>query len=63
MAVAAVDTEGMSAAEAQRTFLGCDIEEAFRSHAMVFAAEDARTTRQVVDWQKWWSEQVEARFI
>lgn len=59
MAVEAVDSQGMSAADAQRKFLGCDLDEAFRSHAMVFAAEDARTKRQVVDWKKWWTEQVE----
>ncbi|PSN72094.1 NAD(P)-binding protein [Corynespora cassiicola Philippines] len=59
MAVEAVDSQGMKAAEAQRKFLGCDLDEAFRSHAMVFAAEDARTQRQVVDWKRWWSEQVE----
>ncbi|KAL1610338.1 hypothetical protein SLS60_002004 [Paraconiothyrium brasiliense] len=61
MAVEAVDSRRMSAANAQREYLGCDLEEAFRSHAMVFAAEDARTKRQVVDWKKWWAEQVEAQ--
>jgi predicted dehydrogenase len=60
-AVAAVDGEEMGAAEAQRTFLGCDVEEAFRSHAMVFAAEEARTSRQVVDWKTWWSLRVESQ--
>ncbi|KAJ4349824.1 uncharacterized protein N0V89_008443 [Didymosphaeria variabile] len=61
MGVEAVDSKRMSAADAQREFLGCDLEEAFRSHAMVFAAEDARTKRQVVDWKKWWADQVEAQ--
>ncbi|KAF1947837.1 streptomycin biosynthesis protein StrI [Clathrospora elynae] len=61
MAVNAVDSKAMSAADAQREFLGCDLEEAFRSHAMVFAAEDARTKREVVDWKKWWSERVESQ--
>lgn len=60
MAVEAVDSKRMSAADAQREFLGCDLEEAFRSHAMVFAAEDARTKRQVIDWKKWWADLVEA---
>jgi hypothetical protein len=59
MAANAVDEKGMATADAQREFLGCDLDEAFRSHAMVFAAEDARTKRQVVDWKKWWEEQVE----
>ncbi|KAF1841994.1 streptomycin biosynthesis protein StrI [Cucurbitaria berberidis CBS 394.84] len=61
MAVNAVDSGTLSAADAQVKFLGCDLEEAFRSHAMVFAAEEARTQRQVVDWKKWWSERVESQ--
>jgi hypothetical protein len=61
MAVNAVENEAMPAAQAQREFLGCDLEEAFRSHAVVFAAEDARTERKVVDWKKWWSEKVESQ--
>lgn len=58
-AVDAVDHGDMAAAEAQRQFLGCDIEEAFRSHAVVFAAEEARTGRKVVDYKEWWSDRVE----
>jgi hypothetical protein len=54
MAVNAVHNEAMPAAQAQREFLGCDLEEAFRSHAVVFAAEAARTEKKVVDWKKWW---------
>lgn len=61
MAANAVDSGAMSAAGAQRNFLGCDVEEAFRSHAMVFAAEEARSKRQVVDWKKWWSNNVDAQ--
>ncbi|KAF1830705.1 streptomycin biosynthesis protein StrI [Decorospora gaudefroyi] len=61
VAVNAVNSGDMPAADAQRKYLGCDVEEAFRSHAMVFAAEDARTKRQVVDWKKWWSERVESQ--
>ncbi|KAL1799902.1 hypothetical protein ACET3X_000244 [Alternaria dauci] len=61
MAVNAVDSGAMPASDAQRQYLGCDLDEAFRSHAMVFAAEDARTKRQVVDWKKWWTESVEYR--
>ncbi|KAF2473325.1 streptomycin biosynthesis protein StrI [Lindgomyces ingoldianus] len=62
MAVEAVDNQGMSAAEAQRKFLGCDLDEAFRSHAMVFAADEARKERKVVDWKQWWQDQVEQQF-
>lgn len=61
MAVNAVDNEAMPAATAQREFLGCDLEEALRSHAVVFAAEDARTDRKVVDWKSWWGDKVEGQ--
>ena len=59
LAVNAVDEGTMGTQEAQRAFLGCDLEEAFRSHAIVFAAEEARTKKQVVDWRTWWKETVE----
>ncbi|KZM18301.1 uncharacterized protein EKO05_0005157 [Ascochyta rabiei] len=59
MAVDAVDEGGVGTHEAQRAFLGCDLEEAFRSHAVVFAAEDARTEKRVVEWKRWWEENVE----
>ncbi|KAF3042446.1 hypothetical protein E8E12_009502 [Didymella heteroderae] len=58
MAVDAVEQEKMSTHEAQRTYLGCDLDEAFLSHAVVFAAEDARTKKKVVDWAAWWRENV-----
>lgn len=61
MAVHAVDERGLATHDAQRAFLGCDLEEAFRSHAVVFAAEDARTERRVVDWAEWWRVNVESR--
>lgn len=59
-AVNAVE-KGMETARAQRTYLGCDLEEAFRSHAVVFAAEEARVERKVVEWSAWWGENVEAQ--
>jgi predicted dehydrogenase len=59
LAVDAVNNQGMSATEAQRRYLGCDLDEAFLSHAVVFAAEDARKQRKVVDWKQWWADQVE----
>lgn len=49
--------DGMSVAEAQRRYVGCDLEEIVRSHAVVFAAERARIDRKVVDWKEWWGEQ------
>ncbi|KAL5120619.1 hypothetical protein ACEQ8H_001367 [Pleosporales sp. CAS-2024a] len=57
-AVNAVHNEAMPAARAQREFLGCDLDEALRSHAVVFAAEEARIQANVVEWGKWWKERV-----
>ncbi|KAK5290547.1 hypothetical protein LTR16_002543 [Cryomyces antarcticus] len=59
-AVDAVKNHGVSVEEAQKTYVGCTLEEIIRSHAMVFAAEDARKGRKVVDWQEWWQRRVEA---
>ena len=58
-AVTEVDAERMDVAEAQRGFVGCDLEEIVRSHAVVFAAEDARQNKVVVDWPSWWRERKE----
>ena len=54
-AVEAVESGNMGVEEAQRTFVGCDLEEIVRSHAVVFAAEEARLGKKVVDWPSWWS--------
>lgn len=58
-AVMAVKRQGMNAREAQRLHIGCTLEEIIRSHAMVFAAEEARTQRKIVDWPEWWHKNVE----
>ena len=58
-AVAAVKTGEMSVDAAQIEFLGSTIEEDVRSHAAVFAAEEARRTKTVVDWRAWWQANVE----
>lgn len=60
-AIDSVKNHGMTVGEAQKVHIGCSLEEIIRSHAMVFAAEDARKDRKVVNWQDWWAEQVEAR--
>jgi len=52
-AVDAVKNDRMNVEEAQKTYVGCTLEEIIRSHAMVFAAEEARKKRKVVDWRKW----------
>ncbi|KAL5357680.1 hypothetical protein BJX96DRAFT_182150 [Aspergillus floccosus] len=53
-AVEAVEREGWAVDEAQRRFVGCTLEEAVRSHAVVFAAEEARREEKVVRWKEWW---------
>ena len=57
-AVVAVEGEKMAVEEAQRRFLGVTVEEAVRSHGVVFAAEKARTEGSVIDWEEWWGAQV-----
>lgn len=60
-AIDAVKNAGMSVEEAQRAHIGCTLEEVIRSHAMVFAAEEARRERKVVDWKDWWCSNVQAK--
>ncbi|KAK4620091.1 hypothetical protein CLAFUW4_11396 [Fulvia fulva] len=48
----------MSVKQAQVEHLGCTMDEIIRSHAAVFAAEEARRERKVVDWQEWWARNV-----
>jgi len=60
-AVQAVLSGEMGAEEAQSQWVGCGIEEIVRSHVAVFAAEKARRERVVVDWQRFWAEEVEGR--
>ncbi|KAH7374864.1 streptomycin biosynthesis protein StrI [Plectosphaerella cucumerina] len=62
--IAAVDkvkNEGWDVEKAQNEFMGCSLEEAVRSHAVVFAAEEARTEGKVIDWKAWWSRVEQAR--
>ena len=54
-AVDKVKNQGMTIAEAEEEYLGCSLEEIIRSHALVFAAEEARKENKVVDWEKWWA--------
>jgi hypothetical protein len=53
-AVDAVVNGGEKASISQKQHLGCSLEEAVRSHAMVFAAEEARRENKIVDWISWW---------
>jgi hypothetical protein len=57
-AVEAVEVLGVGVEEAQARFVGCTLEEAVRSHAVVFAAEEARREERVVRWGEWWGEKL-----
>lgn len=54
-AVEAVISGELSVEQAQANYVGCTLKEAFMSHAMVFAAEEARLGRKIVHWQDWWA--------
>lgn len=53
-----VKNHGWDGESAQNEFVGCTLEEVIRSHALVFAAEDARVKKTVIDWQQWWNEHI-----
>lgn len=59
-AVEAVVNGGCDAQTAQARFVGCTLEEAVRSHAVVFAAEEARREERVVRWKEWWQDKLDA---
>jgi hypothetical protein len=52
---------GAGAEDAQRNFLGCDLEEVVRSHVAVFMADRARTGKSVVEWHDFWAREVDGR--
>lgn len=58
-AIDAVKNHGVPVADAQAEYVGCTLEEIIRSHAFVFAAEEARREKKVVDWSEWWKVRVE----
>lgn len=43
-----------AARSAQDELVGCTLEEILRTHAAVFAAEEARLEKKVLDWKRWW---------
>ena len=57
-AVQKADGRELSVADAQRRLVGCDLDEIIRSHAVVFAAEEARMGKKVVDFQTWWAQKI-----
>lgn len=54
-AVDAVENQGWEVQRTQVEILGVTLEEAVRSHAVVFAAEEARREGKVVNWNEWWN--------
>jgi hypothetical protein len=61
LAVDRVKNHGEKVAQAQTEYVGCTLEEAVRSHAMVFAAEEARKKKVVLDFPDWWEREVAKR--
>lgn len=61
LAVDKVKNHGWEVARAQEEYMGCSLEDVIMSHGIVFAAEDARKGRTVVDFPKWWEENVVRR--
>lgn len=53
-----VKNHGWQAPDAQNEFIGCTLDEILRSHAMVFAAEEARLDGKVLNWEEWWDNAV-----
>lgn len=53
-AIHAVKTKKSRVEDAQTIHIGCTLEDIIRSHAMVFAAEEARKEKKVIDWKEWW---------
>ena len=58
-AIERVELDAVPVEEAQRHDIGCTLEDIIRSHAMVFAAEEARSKKQVINWPQWWQTHVE----
>jgi hypothetical protein len=61
LAVDRVKSHGEDVALAQMEYVGCSLEEIIRSHAVVFAAEEARRGKVVLDFPKWWAERVQSK--
>lgn len=54
LAIDRVKNHGEDVAVVQKREIGCDVEEVVRSHAVCFAAEEAREQKTVVGFPEWW---------
>ncbi|KAL1863976.1 hypothetical protein Daus18300_007941 [Diaporthe australafricana] len=61
LAIDKVKNHGWDVVRAQKEYMGCSLEDVIMSHSMVFAAEEARKNRTVVDFPSWWEERVVAK--
>ncbi|KAJ3548700.1 hypothetical protein NM208_g886 [Fusarium decemcellulare] len=61
LAVDQVKNHGRDITDAQKEYIGCTLEDVIMSHSLVFAAEDARLGRSVVDFPSWWETEVMSR--
>lgn len=62
-AIVACTNSEMDVDAAQVEHLGCTMEEVIRSHAAVFAAEEARKERKVVNWAEWWKKNIDSSAV
>lgn len=58
LAVDKVKSHGWDVARAQKEYLGCSLEDVIMSHSLVFAAEEARKSRSVINFPQWWEKNV-----
>lgn len=59
LAIDAVKNHGETVEKAQTQYMGVTPEDILRTHAVIFAAEEARKGKLVVDWKTWWEEHVQ----
>lgn len=58
LAIDQVKNHGVSVSAAQEKYIGCNLEEIIRSHAIVFAAEEARRNMTVLNFPEWWNKNI-----
>ena len=61
LAVDQVKNHGCEVVKAQKEYIGCSLEDIIMSHSLVFAAEQARKNRVVLDFPNWWTQEVTSK--